>query len=104
MMLLPPARDACPICARKHPPEKPHDLGSIYYMYRFYGVRGRWPTWADAIAHCSPEMQALWKQALQGRGAWSEPEDGSEPIADPPGESINQPIGDIHSRSFGPEE
>jgi hypothetical protein len=74
----------------------------MYYQYRFYGIRGRWPTWADAIAHCSEQMQEDWKHALTQAGHWTEPADG-EPIADPPHESVHQPIGDINARGFGPE-
>lgn len=103
MLLLPPKTDACPICATHHEDAMPHNNESLYYQYRFYGIRGRWPTWADAIAHCTPEMKSVWKQELQEREVWSEPDDG-EPIADPPGESINQTIGDISSLSFGPDE
>ena len=102
MMLLPPAKGTCPICAYKHEPSNPHNQQSLYYQYRFYGIRGRWPTWADAVAHCDPELQELWRQALTERGAWSEPEDG-DPIADPPEESLNQPIGDVNAPGFGPE-
>ncbi len=102
MQLLPPSKDSCPICAVKHTPAQPHNAQSMYYQYRFYGVRGRWPTWADAIAHCDEQTKELWEQALRDRGAWTEPDDG-EPIADPPEESINQPIGDANSRTFGPE-
>ena len=103
MMLLPPAKDTCPICATKHEAEQPHNAQSMYYLYRFYGVRGRWPTWADAVAHCSPEVKEHWERELRSRGKWTEPADG-EPIADPPAESINQAVGDISSRNFGPEE
>lgn len=102
MMLLPPKEGVCPICAVDHTPENPHDATSLYYQFRFYGVRGRWPTWADAIAHCSPRLQELWRAELARHAAWSEPEDG-EPIADPPEESVSQPIGDLESRGFGPE-
>lgn len=101
MQLLPPAPDTCPVCATKHTPELPHNQQSIYYQYRFYGVRGRWPTWADACAHCTPTMRDHWKQALGHH--WSEPPAGVEPIADPPAESINQPIGNMNSQNFGPE-
>jgi hypothetical protein len=71
-------------------------------MYRFYGIRGRWPTWADAVAHCTPEVQQAWKQRIEAMfpGKWSEPPDG-EPIADPPDESFHQAIGDIRSPTFG---
>jgi len=102
MMLMPPPKDSCPICGVKHSPELPHNQESLYYKYRFYGVRGRWPTWADAIAHCSPEMQLLWYEELQEAGQWTEPEDG-RPIADPPAESFNQPVGDLNTCGFGPE-
>ena len=102
MMLLPPAPNTCPICATAHHRAEPHNAQSLYYMYRFYGIRGRWPTWADAMAHCGPTVQILWKQALQDRGAWTEPESG-DPIADPPMESVHQPIGDLNSPGYGPE-
>lgn len=103
MLLLPPPKDTCPICATKHDPAQPHNAQSMYYQYRFCGVRGRWPTWADAIAHCTPDVQQLWQFKLKELGHWSEPHHDL-PIADPPAESINQPIGDIHSEGFGPEE
>ena len=102
MLLLPPKKGTCPICAVRHEPEMPHNQQSMYYQYRFYGVRGRWPTWADAIAHCSEEMQDEWRARLQETGYWSEPESG-EPIADPPAESFHQPIGDVESPGFGPD-
>ncbi len=101
MQLLPPGPDVCPICAIDHKPDEPHNQRSIYYQYRFYGIRGRWPTWADAVAHCSPEVQAAWKEELGQRGVWSEPKDG-EPIADPLAESVRQCVGGIESFGFGP--
>ena len=103
MMLLPPKATACPICAVEHEDDQPHNAQSLYYQYRFYGIRGRWPTWADAVAHCSPSIRAAWEQLLRERGAWTEPAEG-EPIADPPAESINQAIGDVSSLNFGPAE
>lgn len=102
MMLLPPADGTCPICAVDHSPDDPHNQESLYYQYRFFGIRGRWPTWADAIAHCDPAKQQFWKEELIRAKAWSEPADGF-PIADPPNESIFQPIGDISQPGFGPE-
>ncbi len=64
--LLPPAADVCQKCARKHEPELPHDQQSMFWQYWFYrSVNGeRWPTWDDAMAHCTIETQAKWKQAL----------------------------------------
>lgn len=91
MKLLPPAEGKCAICAVDHPDGEPHDAQSLYYQYRFQALRGRWPTWADAIAHCHPDIRKFWEMALREKGYWSEPEDG-EPIADPPNESIRQII------------
>lgn len=90
MSLLPPAKDVCPICAVKHPARMPHNAQSMYYQYRFYAARGRWPTWADAIAHCDAEMRAFWEGGLREKGAWTEPD--GDPIADPPEESFNQVV------------
>lgn len=84
-----PAASVCPVCAVAHCHRHPHNADSLYYQYRFYGIRGRWPTWADAISHCSPEMQSSWKQGLENVGTWTEPADGL-PIGDPPAESIAQ--------------
>lgn len=103
MMLLPPPPGTCPICAVAHDPLTAHNAQSLYYQYRFYGIRGRWPTWADAVAHCAPELRDAWRAKLEEWGVWSEPTEG-EPIADPPDESIRQAIGNISSLGFGPEE
>jgi hypothetical protein len=102
MLLLPPRPGACPICAREHAPEMPHDALSIYYQYRFFGSRGRWPTWADALAHCDEKMRSFWESELRRSGYWSEPADG-DPIADPPEESFHQAVGDVNQPGFGPE-
>ena len=58
----------CPECAFKHASEQPHNRDSLCYQYKFYDRHGRWPTWADAMAHCSPEIKAAWRQGLQERG------------------------------------
>lgn len=88
MQLLPPKPGTCPICAVEHPDDAPHNQQSLYYQYRFYARRSRWPTWADAIAHCTEGVRRAWEDQLREHNAWSEPD--GEPIADPPGESINQ--------------
>lgn len=79
--LLPPSKEACPICATKHEPDQAHNAQSLYYHYRFHARYGRWPTWADAVAHCSPEMKAAWTQRIKDRGVWTECD--GEPIAEP---------------------
>jgi len=66
--LLPCAPDVCQECAVKHEPKLPHNQQSLYYQYKFYQEHGRWPTWADAMSHCSPEIQELWGDSLKKRG------------------------------------
>lgn len=78
--VMPPAPDRCQICAAKHGPEEPHNAQSLYYQTIFSGMHGRAATWADAIAHCSPELGQRWKEALADGGHWTEPPDGEEPI------------------------
>lgn len=58
----------CPVCAVNHPPEQPHNRDSLAYQYKFYDEHGRWPTWADAMEHCSDEVKAYWKEALEAHG------------------------------------
>lgn len=60
--ILPPPPTACQVCGRNpaHPPELPHDGHSMYYQYSFYGEHGRWPTWNDAMEHCTDDMKRKW--------------------------------------------
>lgn len=58
----------CPMCAVKHDPEQPHNKNSLAYQYKFYDLHGRWPSWMDAMAHCSKEVQDYWASELQKRG------------------------------------
>lgn len=66
--LLPTKPGVCPECAVDHEPEGAHNQQSLAYQYHFYNRFGRWPTWADAIAHCAPEVQELWEEGLAKRG------------------------------------
>ena len=68
IMLVPPLPDVCQECATKHDPEMPHNQQSLYYQYYFYSKHGRWPTWKDAMAHCSDEMKAIWIEELHTHG------------------------------------
>ncbi len=79
--LMPPPAGKCQICAADHVPENAHNAHSLYYQYAFYGAVGRWPTWADAIAHCEPYVADQWRAALKERNAWSEPDAGVDPVA-----------------------
>lgn len=58
----------CPMCAVAHDPGMPHNRDSLCYQYKFYDQHGRWPTWADAMAHCTPKVKAIWRRELETRG------------------------------------
>lgn len=58
----------CEECATMHDPRMPHNQQSLAYQYKFYDQHGRFPTWADAMAHCDEEMQQYWTNALRERG------------------------------------
>ena len=60
LTLLPPSPDVCQTCASDHEPEEPHNQRSLFYQYSFMAEHGRWPVWADALAHCSEEMREMW--------------------------------------------
>lgn len=66
--LMPTAPGVCSQCAVDHEPEIPHNQQSLHYQYAFYAEHGRWPTWNDAMAHCTPELQEMWREALRERG------------------------------------
>jgi hypothetical protein len=58
----------CAECAVVHDPSHPHNQQSLFWQYSFMEKQGRWPTWADAMAHCTPQMQADWTRALAEHG------------------------------------
>jgi hypothetical protein len=66
--LLPAKKGTCEQCAVNHEPEQPHNQQSMAYQYWFYNKHGRWPTWRDAMAHCSDEIKALWIKELATHG------------------------------------
>lgn len=68
MFMLPAAADKCQECATAHEDRLPHNQQSMFYQYRFYNEHGRWPTWVDAMAHCSDHVKSLWTQALKDMG------------------------------------
>lgn len=77
--LLPPAPDLCQECAWKHEPDQPHNKQIMFYQINFLNKNGRYPTWKDAVAHCSPEVQRLWRDELEKLGEWPEPVEGMTP-------------------------
>jgi hypothetical protein len=69
MMLLPPRADSCQICATEHEPELPHNKDSLYYQMAFTMQNpGKWPTWADAMQHCTSQMREDWTRLLLEKG------------------------------------
>ena len=62
--LMPCAPDVCQECGVDHPHDQPHNQQSLYYQMAFHATHGRWPTWSDAMAHCSLEVRAGWRGAL----------------------------------------
>ena len=64
MFLLPPPQDACQICATEHEKHYPHNKESLYYQMVFFNQHGRYPTWDDAMLHCSKEMRKAWREEL----------------------------------------
>lgn len=63
-----PKPGTCPECAVEHKPEFPHNRDSLFYQYKFYDEYGRWPTWKDAMEHCTEDIKELWIQELTKRG------------------------------------
>ena len=94
MQLLKPKEGTCPVCAGDHEPAAPHNQQSLYYQCRFNILHGRWPTWADAVAHCAPEIREAWKGKLIELNAWNEPDEG-EPLAEDPEDFTSQAVGDV---------
>lgn len=80
LMLLPPAEGKCRICAVEHEPNEPHNAQSLFYGMRFKMRYGRDGTWADAIAHCTYDVQEHWERELRAANAWTEPPQGVTPI------------------------
>jgi hypothetical protein len=66
--LMPAKPGTCPECAVDHVPSYPHNKDSLYYQYHFYAEHNRWPTWEDAMAHCTEDMKKLWRDELTKQG------------------------------------
>lgn len=63
-MMMPAKEGTCEWCATAHDPTQPHNNQSMFYQYRFYNEHARWPTWTDAMSHCSDIIQKHWKEEL----------------------------------------
>lgn len=64
LRMLPVKPGTCEWCAVAHPPGDPHNKDSLVYQMKFNAINGRWPTWTDAMAHCTPETREHWKKGL----------------------------------------
>ncbi len=67
----------CAECAVAHAPEQPHNQQSLHWQYHFRERHGRWPTWHDAMRHCTAEVKAHWLRELAGHGV----DVGEDPVA-----------------------
>lgn len=68
-LLRPPMKEGqCAECAVFHTPDQPHNQLSLFWQYSFMEKNGRWPTWADALKHCTDEVRAFWVAALAEKG------------------------------------
>ena len=63
-----PRPGTCWMCATVHKPGQPHDRDSLYYQNRFFQRHKRFPTWSDAMAHCTEEVKAEYTAILAKRG------------------------------------
>lgn len=64
MTILGPPPDKCQVCAVAHDHDQSHNQQSLYYQMRFYAEHSRWPTWTDAMSHCTPEVRAVWRRGI----------------------------------------
>ncbi len=62
--MLPGPPGTCEWCCVAHEPDQPHNQQSLPYQMRFHQIHGRWPTWSDAMAHCSDKVKAHWRREL----------------------------------------
>jgi len=65
MAILPPESGCCQVCGTKHDPADPHNKTSLYYQMKFHQEYGRWPTWEDAMRHCTEETKTQWREQLR---------------------------------------
>ena len=63
-----PVPGACPICATKHDAHDPHDRDSLYYQNQFFKANKRFPSWWDAMSHCTDMTKTVWVDKLKKHG------------------------------------
>ena len=67
-IMFEPQPGLCKTCATAHGAAEPHNHPSLYYHMAFYAAHGRFPTWDDAMAHCTPEVQLVVTTCLREHG------------------------------------
>lgn len=72
ILILPPTPGACALCGDVHAPGEPHNRDSLAYQHHFRRANGRYPTWEDAMSHCSGRVRAAWRVRLIQKGMLSE--------------------------------
>jgi len=55
----------CKECGDNHPKELPHNVTTSQYQVNFFNKHGKFPTWDDALAHCTEEMKISWKASME---------------------------------------
>jgi hypothetical protein len=65
MFMLPGPPGTCRWCHVEHDPAQPHNQQSLSYQMKFHAIKGRSPTWTDAMEHCAPEVKAHWRRLLR---------------------------------------
>lgn len=63
-----PKEGACRLCGEIHGAGEPHNLGSLLYQHRFRAEYGRYPTWEDAMSHCSETVKKRFRERLEKHG------------------------------------
>jgi hypothetical protein len=67
LVLLPAKTGTCPECATEHETWEPHNL-CLYYQYHFMAEHGRFPTWKDAMEHCTDDVKKTTIKVLKEHG------------------------------------
>lgn len=62
LRMLPGPPGSCEWCHVAHAPTEPHNRDSPPYQMKFHTLHKRYPTWTDAMAHCTPEVR--WRGEL----------------------------------------
>lgn len=110
VLMLPAGGDRCETCNWIHRPELPHNRETIFYQMRFYYENGyRWPTWRDAMAHCSEDIKKAWAETLGKLGRpiddpVPEPKQGTINVGIVPGVSVDVSVSIPHNSDATPAD